>query len=77
MLSAGTSSGAVPASDSSLSAILSDVFLWRYPLILLWRDVADDPLRMRDVTNFQDELLNCFVQSAALRKLLDMARWKF
>ncbi len=75
LLSAGTSSGAIPASDSSSAAISSAFFLRRYPCLLSW---------MEKLQNIHWEWvmwrifeINYLAQSAPLRKLPDIARWKF
>ncbi len=75
-LSAGTSSGASPASDSSSRAISSAFFLWRYQFLLSWRE---------KLWNIHWECVmwrifekNCLAQKLApLMMLLDIAKWKF
>jgi hypothetical protein len=74
-LLAGTSSGASPARDSSSRAISSALLLWREPFLLSWRE------KLRNIhwecVMWRIFEMNCFAQSALLRKLLVIAKWKF
>ncbi len=74
-LSAETSSSASPASNSSLRAILSAFFLWRYPFLLSWSEKLQNI--HWECVMWRIFEINCLAQSAPLMKLLDIAKWKF